>query len=294
MDRLFGSFRRLLPGHGKEARCAALFTVLIAAAGCPGQQTTSAPTTQPTTAATAPTQPTSQPVDKLASSVLKELEQAGQEYETVQAEIVYETENPTLGDREQRTGWVAFRASSDQTPAMFRVHFETLRQGAGPARRARMDYAFDGAWLTQKNYRTRQLTRYQVAAEGEKIEPLRLGKGPFPMPFGQKRQDVLEHFAATARPAHPDKQEPAGTVYLELTTKHHYREELGLAGLRMWVDQDRDLPVRVVSEDLNRNVTTVTFTNIRTNEPPQEDTFSLPRPPGWTVSLRPLDKSANP
>ena len=62
-----------------------------------------------------------------------------------------------------------------------------------------MDWAFDGQFLTEVKHRIKQQTRYQLAAEGQKIEPMRLGKGPFPLPFGQKVEEVVKYFDVTSR-----------------------------------------------------------------------------------------------
>ena len=76
---------------------------------------------------------------------------------------------------------------------LLRIAFETLRQGAGRKIRAKVDYAFDGQWFTVAKHRIRQMTRYQVAVKGEHVEPMRLGKGPFPLPFGARRATRFPH-----------------------------------------------------------------------------------------------------
>jgi len=251
------------------------------------EQATTQPHLQPSTTATTSTCPADARDGRdLALRVLEQLEAAGKTYPTIRAELLYEVSNPTLGDRELREGWVAFQTGTKDRPGRFRVHFETKKQGGGRKIRYRMDYAFDGKWLTQKNYKTRQIIRYQVAAEGERIEPLRLGQGPFPVPFGQRKDDVLEYFHAQARPAGPG--EPAGTLCLELTARKQYRRKLGFARLQTWVDPKTHLPVKIVSLDTSKNVTTVEFRDIRTNPKLADAIFSLPRPLGWTVTVKRL------
>ena len=40
----------------------------------------------------------------------------------------------------------------------------------------------------------------QVAEAGQKVNPFEIGRGPFPLPFGQKTADVLKNFDVSTRP----------------------------------------------------------------------------------------------
>ncbi len=266
---------------------AVVLGVLTCLTGCAAAEQTNRPQTQPTPV-TAPAEPTSQRASAFTMRLLEDLEAAGEKHKTIRANIIYKVENPTLGDSEQREGWVAFSRSSKTKPAKFRVHFDTLSHPPGPKKRARIDWAFDGTWLTHAVHKTRQMTRYQIAAKGQKVEPLRIGKGPFPMPLGQKRNDILEHFEAAGRDA--AKGEPTGTVYLNLTTRPRFRKQLSFVKLGMWVDAATHLPVRIISHDRSKNITTVNFKDVRSNEKLEDALFEMPRPLGWTVTVKPLDK----
>jgi len=258
--------------------------VLLAAAPA-RQKGQTQPTTTPATCAT-----TATAVDPAAKKLLDQLEAAGEKHATLRAEIDYHVEMPTTGDSERRTGWVAYQKQTDKTPAKFRIHFDTLRMGEGRKIRAKVDYAFDGAWLTVAKHRIKNMTRYQVVAEGRKIQPLRLGKGPFPVPFGQKAEDVLKYFEVSTRPA--NKDDPADTNYLELQTRRRFRKEISFRTLRMWIARKTHLPVKAVSVDGKKNVTTVIFENTRTGVKFDDKMFHLPRKAGWQYSVEPLDRPA--
>ena len=251
-------------------------TVLLAAtlAGA------ASPTTQP--AATAPV------VDPAAWKLLQAVEAAGDKVATIRADLNYLVVNPTLGDREVRTGHVVYQKAAGKTPAKFRIHFETLRQGRGRTIRARVDYAFDGRWLRVARHKTRQLKHYQVVAEGRRVEPLRLGKGPFPIPFGQKAADVVRFFTPSTRP--PKPTDPKNTHYLKLVTRRSQRSQTRLRDVEMWIDQKTRLPVKIVSRDKSRTVTTVAFAKTKTNVKLEKGTFDLPRKMGWDESFERLKK----
>ncbi len=252
-----------------------------------------APATAPATAASSPATKPSAPAEAVsdeAMNILRELEAAGDKYRTIKADLDYEVVDLTLGDSEKRTGWVAYSKGDDKTtPTRFRVSFKTLKLGAGAEFKDLVDYAFDGQWLTVAKHKIKNITLYQLAAKGQKVEPLRIGKGPFPLPFGQKAADMVKYFIPSTRA--PVASDPMDTIYLRLLTRPQYDAELATTRLEMWIDAETYLPVKLKSRDKNKAVTTVTFKDILTNKAVDEDVFRIPHPMGYEVVRRPLDES---
>jgi len=261
------------------------FSCLVAAAAY-AQQTAPAPATGP---ATSPATATAPAIDPAVLKILADLEAAGNHYRALRSDLSMEINDRLTGDSERRTGWVAYQKVSDQEAPRFRVHFDTLKQGAGPVVKEQLDYAFDGKMLTVAKHRIKDMVRYQVVAEGETAEPMRLGKGPFPLPFGQKARDVVEHFQAETRPLEPGG--PEGTIYLKLTTRPKHAEDVEFVEAELWIDPKTNLPVQLRSRDRNKKVTTAVFDNLRTDvEIDAEKTFHMPRPMGWTYKVERLEK----
>jgi hypothetical protein len=291
----------------------AAMTLAIVCAACLAQRATRAPggatstiavvtaATNPSAAGTNPSTPataSAPAVDPQVAELLARIEAAGNEYKTIRAELELSVYNKELGDTEVRTGWMACQKEQEKTarqesvPAKFRFHFDTLTQGGSPAKKEPLDYAFDGLFLTVRKEKLKEMTRYQVAAEGQKIEPLRLGQGPFPLPFWQKAEDVKKYFTVATRPAAAG--EPKDTVYLRLSTRDEYKKEMNFDRLEMWLDAKTLLPAKFITVELrgSKNVTTVTLTNATTNKEVDPKLFDLPRPtePGWTYRVEPLEK----
>lgn len=235
-------------------------------------------------------------VDPAARKLLDELEQAGEKHETVRADVEYVVEDPDLGDREARTGWVAFRKGRqgepgrEATPSKFRVSFATLQQGRGPKLSVKLDYGFDGHWLTIIRHRTKRVQRIQVAAEGEKVDPFQLGKGPFPLPFGQATAAVLERFRVSTRPVRPE--EPKGTDYLKLIVRPQFQKEMNFKRLEVWLDSKTRLPAKIICLDYSDKITTVGFAKVQTHLKLDDSMFHMERPPGYLVSIEPLRRAA--
>jgi len=227
---------------------------------------------------------TSQPADQplAVDAILDGMETAGRKHGRIAADLRYEVDQPMTGDHELRTGRTRYQRQTDDNPPRFYVGFDTLKLGEGAVLKDKVEYAFDGRWLTVAKHRIKQMTRYEIAEEGQTVDAFRLGKGPFPVPFGQEAAAMTEYFEITTRPLGP--ADPEGTHYLRLIPKPERAEELSFVALELWVDSKSFLPTRLVSRDVSKNVTTVTFTDVQTDVTFKEADFHLPRPIGWEYS----------
>ncbi|MFP4107102.1 MAG: LolA family protein [Phycisphaerae bacterium] len=241
-------------------------------------------TKQPTTTSAPAVKPPSEEVMK----VLKALEAAGDKYATINSDVTYELVNRVLGEKEVRTGWIAYQKADEKKPPMFRVSFDKLIQEGAP-QKEEVDYAFDGYFLTTRKPKIKQMIRYQVAVRGQKVQPLKLGRSPFPLPFGQKVDDMVRFFQITTRK--PFKRDPDNTVYLKLLPRKSQEKNLNFTRLEMWIDKKTHLPVKAVSYGKDKNRTTVEFEDLQLNKDNERTTFRLPMPPaGWEFKVVPLDR----
>ncbi len=229
--------------------------------------------------------------------------EAASDYKNIRAELTYTVYDRLEGTRETRTGWVAHKPADANATAQFAIHFETLQRDKKPRVRERIDYAFDGQWLTVAKEKVKQVHRIQVAGKNQPIEPMRLGRGPFPMPFGQKVGDMLRFFDISTRD--PREGDPNGTVYLELVTRPKMRPYVNFLKLEMWLDKETHRPVKLTSHQgdptrkirrkriLRRDIfkqTTVTFANTKKDVDLADDVFRPEAKRGWKVIVEPLKK----
>jgi hypothetical protein len=241
-------------------------------------------------------------VEPAALAILNRLEKAGDTYKVLEADLIYSVDSRLTGDRETRTGTVAFQqgveakpaAKPGETPtkktpaqsAKFRVSFTTLQLGKGAATKNRVDYLFDGAWLIVAKHKIKSMTRIQIAAKGQTVEALKIGKGPFPVPFGQKAADIVKLFEATAKPPRVQpKDAPKNTDYIKLVPRRGEGKNVNFTRMEMWVDRKTDLPVKIVTKDANKNKTSVTFSKVKTKPTFQPDLFTMKRPAGWDLTI---------
>ncbi|NQU76155.1 MAG: hypothetical protein HQ546_07580 [Planctomycetes bacterium] len=268
----------------------ALLAAAIAADFAHAQTTRAACEEQPTTTAAV----TTASADPAVMKLLGQMEAAGEKFRTLTADVEYVEIEVLFDDKTTYAGGVYYQADpSGKHPARFRIHFDSVRYGPGRVKSVEdRDYVFftdeKGQQLISRNGRTKQQITYMVAPPTSKSDPLKLGEGPFPMPFGQKREDVLGLYNVTTRPA--ERSDPKGTRYLKLTPRAIGDEpETKVRLVELWVNND-GLPVQIRTEDREgETVTTATFTGIKNLKSLPDRTFILPNPGrDWEVRIEPL------
>ncbi|MDP6546255.1 MAG: hypothetical protein QGH60_19930 [Phycisphaerae bacterium] len=238
-------------------------------------------------------------VDPAVKKILDAMEAAGKTTKTILADFTYKQVNLSLGDSEFRTGWVAYQSKqtvksgnkSITTPAMFRVHFETMRLGRGKTVTRKVDYIYDGENFIIARAANKNIVRMQLPANMQGANMMQLGKGPMPVPFGQKTADMIKHFVCTTRPKRFN--DPKDTVYLNLVPRKAQAKKLSAIYIHMWVSTKNHLPVKIVTRDKTKNIITSTFSKMSINKAVKKSLFRFPKPFGWKVIVQPFKAGQN-
>lgn len=234
-----------------------------------------------------------------ADDLLRDLETVGNDIRTLSARVRYTRIFALEGDEQVRDGnlWYLDWPEGENSPRQrgFAIQFDRLRMGDRIDEVSRR-YAFDGEWLLEADGETRVATRRQVVAPGERFDPLKLGEGPFPVPIGQKRDEILERFAAELLPADIGLSDPQlravvqakPTYQLRLTPRERYAEDMELAEIRLWYPADTLLPRLAWTRSLDGNESWVLLTQVKLNDAlPPGVTDTTPPSGGWDVQIMP-------
>jgi outer membrane lipoprotein-sorting protein len=259
----------------------------------PAAQSATKPAAEPAaTQSVAATQPAA--VDPAVEKLLDEMEAAGKKFHTLSARLEYTEVEVLFGDRTTFLGKIYYEKDpAGKAPARFRIHFDKVKHGQRQLETsADRDVAFfpdgKGQWLITRDAGPKQWSKYQVARPGESADPLKLGQGPFPVPFGQEKAQVLKSFDAKVLP--PRHDDPKDTTCLELIPNQKVRPTLKVRKIEIWVDAD-GLPQRIRTEDDEGNVVkTATFTAGEKNEKIDPKVFDIPEPTekGWEIHIEQL------
>ena len=238
-------------------------------------------------------------------AVLDRMEKAADDHRGLTCNVHYQVrqlikENPDDPDSVQNYyGEITFGQVAGRT--MSRIFFNRQDDGKH-VNRDRIWYIFDGQWLTEAKELTQTVIRRQMAEPGESADVFRLGKGPFPLPFGQRKDDMLREFDIKLMSPPSDKNDEKidtkNTAQLLCVPKpgSSYDGVYGEICLHISTadDDTSGLPILIDAKaikDATQN--TARFSKLRRLDKLSMDDFSLdPVTNGWEEIIEPLSKSA--
>jgi hypothetical protein len=289
----------------------ALRFLLALIAGCspapsaplPGDPPQTAPAKQPDDA------PAPGAIDPAIDDLLTRLETSDRDLRDFKAGITYDKWDSVLGRDEKRSGTLIYQVRPDGNKR-FAILFDKLvvtnGDPADPAtppgrlENKQHHYVFDAGWLAEIDLEKKQFIKQQIVAPGEKFDPLKLGEGPFPLPVGQAKKDVLARFEV-ARAELPkegllSKLKPENVEGLTLIPRPGTEEAKDFSRVEIFYDKATLLPVGVSTfgaEEVvagERDRKTVLLFDAKRNEGVDESKLSIETPDaatGWRIDVRP-------
>lgn len=264
------------------------------ATGKPGAPATP-PTKQGIQAATGPDAP--RPC-ATSDALLDALERATDGLRDVRATVIYDRTDAVTGDRERRTGRIVLeQATGDAASRRFGIAFDQFIDAAGHASPQRQRFAFGDGWLAEFDDARKQCIERQLVPEGRRLDPLRLGEGPMPLPVGQRAEDVRRRFTVSlaAEPEAPLLKRLEGVQGLVLVPKPGSGVEEDFREVRVWYDLRTLVPVGVVATLPGGDVKTVLLRDVCVNAGLDADARAMldrAPPAGWRRDVRPFRASA--
>ena len=206
--------------------------------------------------------------------ILDALDARGRNLKAFIADVSLTEGDAALANEVTRTGRAAYQDLGDGQ-ARLRVTFNDRDTGKRKFEE-KIEYLLQGGWLTDRDYKKKIEVRRQVLREGQKLDLLKLGEGPFPLPIGQKKESVHEQFGVEKVAA--EKDDPAGTVHVRLTPKPGGQFARKFDEIDVWVDLKTNMPARIDTVQ-GESVRTTLLKNFTVNpEPPLKDAdFALPK-----------------
>lgn len=246
---------------------------------------------------------------KTADDLLLALEAADARFQTLQANLreIRLASELTGGDRQDVEGRVLFltkKPSDDASKSrrMFQVDylFITADKVRRPENRT---FIFDGEWFVERQPDVKQIHKRQIVQPGRIVDPLAIGQGPFPIPIGQRREEILSRFTAElARPDDfPDKDRAGGvpeylkdSFQLKLTPKPGTDEAQQFKEVRIWYRRPDLLPQVARTFKPDESVFIYLLTSVKTNETLPSGAFDTSVPDGWSARIDEFVSRAEP
>lgn len=250
----------------------------VSQASPPAEKPSAQPADQPAVASRADLKPLNP--QSTIDDILDALDARGKNLKDFQADLKLADVNNATGLATERSGTAKFARPPEGNARML-VTFDTRKINEQASKPEKTQYLLDPPWLIERDYRRRQEIRRKVLREGEKLNLLKLGEGPFPLPIGQDKASVHELFEVKKVEAAAD--DPAGTAHIQLLPKAGTPFSRKYKTIDVWVDQKSNMPVRIAVVDKGGDTTQTTdLSNVRINVGLTDADFKLPPvPEGW-------------
>ena len=267
--------------------------ILVPALSVVARAQTSTPTSAPAPAATAQETATpAPPLDPEVDKILTRLEQRNvhdlrAKLKWVLRYVIEDDEEPDV-----KLGTIWYKQT--EPVAKFKVQFDAKLAGT---RKRNLDeqHLFDGRWYVECQSQTKTITRREIYRPDEKINPYKLGEGAFPLPFGQKKADILREFEVHRLDSKTD--DPPDTDHLRLIPRPDTSTGRTYKTLDFWVSRASDLsglPVKVVAGKkdgtgaVNSQIE-ITFSDVQLNLGLSDTVFEIATPSGYEEVVERLD-----
>lgn len=222
--------------------------------------------------------------------VLEALDRQGDQMKDFTADVALTEADVLTREEFTRSGTVKVQKLPDND-ARIHIIFDTRKTDARTVKE-KIEYLLDKGWLTERNYRKKNQVRRQVIKPGEKLDLLKLGEGPFPLPIGQAKEDVKGMFDVEVLPAAPG--DPPGTIHGRLKPKEGTQFERRFKHIDVWVDPKAQMPRRIETVDVNEQTRQTTdLENVKTNTGLGDRDFRLDEvtaKQGWTFLDEPYQE----
>jgi hypothetical protein len=127
-----------------------------------------------------------------SDTMLWGLERSGSRLTSFSAGIEWDRFKSFEDERERRVGRFALEGQGQSR--RLGCAFTEFYSGDGAKRESVDLWVYADGWLGEADMRFKSFTKRRVVAPGESWDPLKLGEGPFPLPFGQPEHEVRARF----------------------------------------------------------------------------------------------------
>lgn len=220
------------------------------------------------------------PLDPAVEKILDRLERKGKTIEDIEAVVHYSKIDTVLGSKQKYEGILRFM--KDEPNPRFLIRFDK-RNHDGIISEQKEWHVFDGQWYIEAREKTQTINKREVLRPGERRELFRLGQGPFPLPFGQNKADIVRNL--TVKLAAPAKDDPADTDHLECTPRPGTKLAEKYGTVHFYIERKTDLPIQLRTvEKEEENEIVVSFPQIKLNPKLPTGAMSLPTLKDYTVT----------
>jgi len=258
----------------------------------PASQPASGPASQPAT------RPSPVAADAQIQAILERMEAAGETVNDLRCQVEYAVEDLIGLSQFTKFGLILYKRTRPNP--IFFITFDKMHEG-GIVTRKKEWYLFNDRWLLEAKEAGASIIRREVIREGQTVDLFSLEKAPFPIPFGQRKDEILRHFRVTLVP--PEQADPKDTDHLVCTPRSGSKLAEQYSRLDFFVSRPLHLPTRIIAYEADPDgesskIITAIFpdlTDRSLNSGLSADAFDLPPETAkYQVIEEPMDQPVGP
>ncbi|MEM7229391.1 MAG: hypothetical protein AAF432_11320 [Planctomycetota bacterium] len=243
--------------------------------------------------------------DPAIDALLDKIESSADDLTGFTAKLRYEKVDALLGRSKIRLGQMIYEHTTASRPRRFAALLEEqlIQRGPNQFRKEerKQHFIFDGRWLAEISHEDKQFIARELVPEGQEFDALKLGNGPFPLPIGQVKADVLARFNVTtvALPEEGalsmlERLYPAGISGIRLTPLPGTPDAKDYTSIDLYLETTGFMPVGVLVTEVNGDQNNVRLSRLVRNPEFTEQmlaamTIEQPSASGWLVDVRRIE-----
>ncbi|MDH4240869.1 MAG: hypothetical protein OEW48_15025, partial [Phycisphaerae bacterium] len=179
--------------------------------------------------------------DNPVDVVLTQLSQKTKLLKSYQAQVEYKSIQPVFESTTLRKGELFYAKSGKESK--LRLNFSTLKQDDEKEQKFREEFIFDGLWLAQVNYQTKQVIMRQLAEPNKPVGVFELAGRNLPIVGFAKIEDLKKQFEINLVEQQGDDMENFIHLHLKVKPESEYKDKY--TSIDFWIDKKLYLPARI-------------------------------------------------
>ena len=231
-------------------------------------------------------------LDKL-EEVLQQLNQKTTKLESYTCNIEYLWSQPLFESETLRKGVLYYQKFGRKSK--LRINFDIVKYDDGEEEKKKIQYVFDGVWLTILDYQNKTHQRRQLVREDEPNKPkdsFELVSNNFPLVGFIKTDKLKKQFEITLVENEENKKAKPIQLHLKVKPDSIYKDDYEY--IDSWIDKEVGLPTKIIAVNLEKDIYQIKLIKPKINNKLNKEVFEIKPPKGFgKLEVFPLEDSKN-
>ena len=227
--------------------------------------------------------------DEPVEVVLTQLSQKTNGLKYYQSSVEYKFIQPLFESTTLRKGIMYYAKFGSKSK--LRVDFKTLKQDDEKELQFREEFIFDGVWLTQINYQSKQVRKRQMTEPNKPVDAFELAGRNLPIVGFAKIEDLKKQFEIKLVEQQGDEVE--NSIHLNLKVKPDSTYKDNYKSVDFWIDKKLGLPAKITAVSTEEDIYQIKLLKPSINKIIDTNVFEFSVPDNFTKEIIPLKNNKN-